>query len=58
MGFADRVIATGIAEEFSLREEDRDTVKAIFRKTTEQAAASVERFPTYFQDRMKAVLDD
>lgn len=52
MGFADRVVAMSIADDFLLQNENRNSVEEILRSQGEWATTSVERFPTYFQDRM------
>ena len=58
LGFADRVVAMTIADDFGLQNEDRDAVQGYFRRAAEQAVSCVEHFPAYFQDRMKSILDN
>ncbi|MEX2580540.1 MAG: DEAD/DEAH box helicase [Verrucomicrobiales bacterium] len=57
LGFADRVVATSIADAFAFQDDPKDAVLSLLRRKPKFSKSCVEEFPTYFQDRMTGLLE-
>jgi POLQ-like helicase len=56
IGFSDRVIALDLARSFNLDSEDKQMVLRILKSDTQKSIEIIDKYPSYFQLRMKEIL--
>lgn len=56
LGFSDRVVASDIAMALKLDDEDRKAVKRALRKNKLEALAVLDKYPSYFTDRLSEIV--